>query len=134
MRKQTNALSKDIARLTDDARALIDATAEVAGDKVGKARKRLVAALERGKSAGEDLMDRTTDRAREDVGEVRQLLADTLEHGKEIYGDVYDKVVEKAKETDQKVRENPYQTIGIALGVGALLGYLASFRSCRRGD
>ena len=133
MRKQTHTLSKDLNQLVDDARALIEATADVAGDKVGRARKRLVAALERGKSAGEDLMDRTTERAREDVGEVRQLLADTLEHGKEVYGDVYDKVVEKAKATDQKVRDNPYQTIGIALGVGALLGYLASFRGSRHG-
>ena len=134
MRKQTNALSKDIARLADDARALIDATAEVAGDKVGKARKRLVAALERGKSAGGTMLSDSADRVGESAGEVRQLLVDALEHGKEIYGDAVDKVVEKAKAADEKVRENPYQTMGIALGVGALIGYLASFRSCRRGD
>ena len=134
MRKQTHTLSKDLNQLANDARALIDATANVAGDKVGRARKRLLAALERGKSAGEAMLDNSADRVEENVGEVRQLLADALEHGKEIYGDVYDKVVEKAKATDEKVRENPYQTMGIALGVGALIGYLASFRGCRNGD
>ena len=34
---------------TDDARALMAATVDVAGEKVNEARKRLVAALERGK-------------------------------------------------------------------------------------
>ena len=35
--------------LAEDARALMVATADVAGEKVGEARKRLAAALERGK-------------------------------------------------------------------------------------
>jgi len=35
--------------LAEDARALMSATADVAGEKVGEARKRLAAALERGK-------------------------------------------------------------------------------------
>ena len=49
MEKETQALSHDIAQLAEDARALVTATADVAGDKVGEARQRLVAALERGK-------------------------------------------------------------------------------------
>ena len=36
-------------KLADDARSLMAATADVAGDKVGEARQRLAAALERGK-------------------------------------------------------------------------------------
>ena len=134
MRRQTHTLNKDLKQLANDARELIEATANVAGDKVGKARKRLIAALERGKLAGEAMLDNSADQVEESAGEVRQLLADALEHGKEIYGDVYDKVVEKAKAADDKVRKNPYQTMGIALGVGALVGYLASFRGCRNGD
>ena len=37
--------------------------------------------------------------------------------------------VESAKAADKYVRENPYKTAGIALGVGALIGYLLSRRS-----
>ena len=38
-----------MSTLAEDARALMSATADVAGEKVGEARKRLAAALERGK-------------------------------------------------------------------------------------
>jgi ElaB/YqjD/DUF883 family membrane-anchored ribosome-binding protein len=49
MNKQTQAISNDMSQLAEDARALMVATADVAGEKVGEARKRLAAALERGK-------------------------------------------------------------------------------------
>ena len=38
-----------MGQLAEDAQALLAATADVAGDKVGEARKRLATALERGK-------------------------------------------------------------------------------------
>src|ERR1035437_6040216 len=50
MDKQTQATSNDMGTLADDARALMAATADVAGEKVGEARKRLAAALESGKA------------------------------------------------------------------------------------
>jgi len=49
MNKETKAISNDMSQLAEDARALMAATADVAGEKVGEARKRLAAALERGK-------------------------------------------------------------------------------------
>jgi ElaB/YqjD/DUF883 family membrane-anchored ribosome-binding protein len=49
MNKETQAISNDMGQLADDARALMAATADVAGEKVGEARKRLAAALESGK-------------------------------------------------------------------------------------
>ena len=49
MTKTTQTSGDEISQLAEDARALIAATADVAGDKVGEARKRLAAALERGK-------------------------------------------------------------------------------------
>ena len=101
MSKQTEAISHDMGQLAEDARALMSATADVAGEKVGEARKRLAAALEK---------------------------------GKEIYGRVKDKAVEGAKATDKAVHEHPYQAIGIALGVGALVGYLIARRCSRKDD
>jgi ElaB/YqjD/DUF883 family membrane-anchored ribosome-binding protein len=101
MNQQTQAISNDMSQLAEDARALMTATADVAGEKVGEARKRLAAALE---------------------------------NGREIYGRVREKAVEGAKAADEAVHEHPYQAIGIALGVGALIGYLVSRRCSRNGD
>jgi ElaB/YqjD/DUF883 family membrane-anchored ribosome-binding protein len=67
------------------------------------------------------------------VNEARKRLGAALENGKQIYGNVRDKAVEGAKAADKTVRENPYQAIAIALGVGALIGYLAA-RRCSRND
>jgi hypothetical protein len=53
MNKETQAISNDMRQLAEDAQALMSATADVAGEKVGEARKRLAAALERGKDIGD---------------------------------------------------------------------------------
>ena len=50
MNKATQAISNDMGQLAEDARALMTATADVAGEKVVEARQRLAAALERGKA------------------------------------------------------------------------------------
>jgi len=101
MSKQTQAISNDLGQLAEDARALMAATADVAGEKVSEARKRLAAALE---------------------------------NGKEIYGRAREKAVEGVKAADEVVRDHPYQAIGIAFGVGALVGYLVSRRGSQNGD
>ena len=49
MNKQNKAETPDMGTLAEDARALMAATADVAGEKVSEARKRLAAALESGK-------------------------------------------------------------------------------------
>ena len=49
MSESTQNISEDASHLADDAQALLTATADVAGEKVGEARKRLTAALERGR-------------------------------------------------------------------------------------
>ena len=49
MNQETSTSSNEIGTLAEDARALMAATADVAGEKVGEARKRLAAALERAK-------------------------------------------------------------------------------------
>ena len=80
------------------------------------------------------LMAATGDVAAERVSAARNRLAAALERSKEIYGRVREKAAERARATDQAVREHPYQTMALALGVGALLGYLVSRRYSRTGD
>jgi len=80
------------------------------------------------------LMAATADVAGEKVGEARKRLAAALESAKEIAGRVRDKAVEGAKAADEAVHEHPYQAIGVAFGVGALLGYLVMRRCSRSGD
>jgi ElaB/YqjD/DUF883 family membrane-anchored ribosome-binding protein len=100
MEKQTQRINSDMGTLAEDARALLAATADVAGEKVGEARKRLAAALENGKA---------------------------------LYGRVRDKTVEKARAVDETVREHPYQAMGIAFGIGVLIGVFVT-RRCARND
>ena len=58
MNKETQAASHDVGQLAEDARALMAATADVAGEKVSDARKRLAAALERAKEIGGCVRDK----------------------------------------------------------------------------
>jgi len=58
MNKETQAVGNDLGQLAEDAHALMAATADVAGEKVGEARKRLAAALERAKQLGGCVRDK----------------------------------------------------------------------------
>ena len=79
-------------------------------------------------------MTATADVAGDKISVARQRLAAALERGKEVYGRAKIKAVEGAKATDQAVREHPYQAIGLALGVGVLVGYLAARRCSRTSE
>ena len=82
----------------------------------------------------EALLSATHDVAGNKVTEARERLAAALERSKEVCGKVREKVVEGAKVTDATVHTHPYQAIGIALGVGAFVGYLIGFRRSRKPD
>ena len=101
MNKHTQTSHHDIGSLAEDARELMVATADVAGEKVGEARKRVAAALEK---------------------------------ARDMAGDLRDKAVAGAKATDKAVNEHPYQAMAIALGAGALIGFLAGRKSCSKKD
>lgn len=80
------------------------------------------------------LMAVTADVAGEKVTEARQRLGAALENSKELYARMREKAVEGARAADQTVHEHPYQAIGIAFAVGALLGYLSSHRRSHNGN
>jgi len=88
-------LRQDFHTLVEDAQTLLTATADVAGEKVAEARKRLTAAVDR---------------------------------GRETWNHVQDRAVEGAKAADKAIRNNPYRAIGVAFGVGALLGFVLASR------
>ena len=85
----------DLGALAADADALLKATVADAGEKAKETRARLAAALEKAKATYEEFK------------------AQEIESAKA--------AVSKA---DQTIRSHPYQAIGIAFGVGILLGAL----------
>lgn len=64
MNNETQATSNNVGQLADDARDLLTATADVAGEKVVEARKRLAAALERAKEIGSRLRAKAVEGAK----------------------------------------------------------------------
>lgn len=58
MNKETQTASNDMGQLAEDAQALMAATANVAGENVSAARKRLADALERAKEIGGRVRDK----------------------------------------------------------------------------
>ena len=86
-------LAQDLHILVRDTEELLAATADQAGDKVKDLRRRLSAALESAKETAVDLEERAVE---------------TVKQG--------------ARSTDRVIRDHPYESIGIALGVGLLLG------------
>lgn len=58
--------------------------------------------------------------------EVRARLATTLESAKQTCHDLGEKTVATAKAADEYVHENPYKSIGVAFGIGLLIGVLVA--------
>jgi ElaB/YqjD/DUF883 family membrane-anchored ribosome-binding protein len=95
----TAQLMEDLRVVVEDAEALLKATAGQAGEKVGQARQR----------------------AEESVRQARERLG-------ELEGEVRARARDAAKTTDRYVHENPWGAIGIAAGVGFMLGLLSGRR------
>jgi ElaB/YqjD/DUF883 family membrane-anchored ribosome-binding protein len=95
----TATLKADLAAVMRDAEALIKASADQGGEKVGEARARIRESLEAARTRLHDV-EQAALRQGEDA-----MLA-----------------------TEQYVRRNPWQSVGIAAGVGLLLGVLLSRR------
>ena len=80
------------------------------------------------------LINATTDVASQKFGEARQRVGEAVDSAKDTAARVRDQAVDYAKATDEAVRHHPYQALGIAFAVGAILGYLVSGRGSRNGD
>ena len=74
----------------------------------------------------EELMKATAGQAGEKVSEMRSRLAAAVESAKATCQRLEEKAAAAAKATDHVIREHPYESIGIAFGVGLLIGVLVS--------
>jgi ElaB/YqjD/DUF883 family membrane-anchored ribosome-binding protein len=67
-----------------------------------------------------------TERGDSEKHDLRAKLEAATEKAKEVCKRLQDETVAAAKATDKAVREHPYQAIGIAFGVGVLIGVLVT--------
>jgi ElaB/YqjD/DUF883 family membrane-anchored ribosome-binding protein len=95
----TDKLVEDLKIVMRDAEALIKATSAQTGEKIQEVRARAEESLRQARTRLTALEDEALQRARE--------VADA---------------------TEEYVRENPWQSVGIAAGVGLLVGLLLSRR------
>ena len=87
----------DLETLTRDAEDLLKATAGDVSEKAKEARSRVAAALERAKTTCTHLQEQTVATAKA-----------------------------AAKKADTVIREHPYESIGVAFGIGLLLGVVVA--------
>lgn len=74
------------------------------------------------------LLHATSESAEETIVAARNRLSVALDAGKEGLDTLREKTVEGAKAAGHAVRVHPFQSLGIAFGVGALLGILIACR------
>lgn len=95
----TDKLIEDMQTVVRDAEALLKATAAQTGEKVTEARARAEESLRQAKARLADAEDAALNRARA-----------------------------LASEAEDYMRDNPWQTAGVAAGIGLVLGLLISRR------
>lgn len=78
---------------------------------------------------GEELLRAGVEDLSERGAAAREKLAAALDVARDTQRRLQQKATAGAKAADNYIRTNPYQAIGIAFGVGMLLGLLASRRS-----
>ena len=88
---------QDLKTLARDSEALLKATAGDLSEKAKVARVRLAAALERARATGAELQEQTIAAAKA-----------------------------AAKRADVVIRDHPYESVGIAFGIGLLVGVLVA--------
>ncbi len=76
----------------------------------------------------EELLKVTGNQTGEHVSAIRARLSTAMESAKATAHKVQEKAVAAAKATDQAIRTHPYESIGVAFGVGLLVGVLVARR------
>lgn len=93
---------------------------------------KLIADLKVVVSDADELLRATAGQAGEKVSELRSKLQDNLAHARASLAEAQVAAIEKAKAvgraTDDYVHENPWKSVGIAAGVGFVIGLLIGRR------
>jgi ElaB/YqjD/DUF883 family membrane-anchored ribosome-binding protein len=83
-------------------------------------------------SDAEELLRATASQAGEKVAAAREKVQDSLQRVKAELTEVEDVLVEQGRQAarvaDEYVRSNPWQSVGIAAGIGVIIGLLISRR------
>ena len=66
-----------------------------------------------------------TNRMETETGQIRARLQNVIDKAKEVCERLQDQTTAAARATDRTIRDHPYQSIGIAFGLGVLIGVLA---------
>ena len=93
-----------------------------------EANEMLVGDLKLVMSDAEELLKATVGETGKKVKEVRERLREALESARANCEQLQDNAVEAARMTDNVIRGHPYESLGIALGVGLLIGVLVGRR------
>ena len=88
--------------------------------------ERLATDLKRVVRDSEELLQNSAEAVGEKALEMRERLSQTLESAKATCRRLEEKVVERAQATDRVIREHPYPSMGVAFGVGLLIGVLVT--------
>jgi ElaB/YqjD/DUF883 family membrane-anchored ribosome-binding protein len=87
---------------------------------------RLVGDLRRLMRDSEDLLHATKDAVDDKARAVRERLGEALTAAKRTCNQLEEKAGEGVRAADRAIRQHPYESIGIAFGIGLLIGVLAT--------
>jgi ElaB/YqjD/DUF883 family membrane-anchored ribosome-binding protein len=83
-------------------------------------------------SDAEELLRATASQAGEKVSAARERIQESLRHAKLKLADVEEMLIDKgklaARATDEYVHDHPWRAVGIAAGIGLIIGMLISRR------
>ena len=104
MKQRNGSVAQKPEELLNDLRSLVGEAEKLIGESAGEQSEELLTSL-------------------------RERFAAAQERFSEVYDGARKKVIAGAKYTDETIRENPYQSLAVALGIGVLVGVLVGRRS-----
>lgn len=104
----------------------MDTDSNAEGQVMGITKDKLVADLKTVVRDAELLMKATSENVGEKAREARERLNVALERAKVTCHELEEKALAGAKATDKVIREHPYESIGVAFGLGLLIGVLVT--------
>jgi ElaB/YqjD/DUF883 family membrane-anchored ribosome-binding protein len=92
--------------------------------EIEESTERLLQDLQAVVQDGEDLLRASVQDLSERGTAARQRLASALDTARETRRKLEDRAAEGVRATRQMIRENPYRSLGIAFGVGLVVGFV----------